>query len=50
MNMINNMTEWIKNDAQMKEADHTTELPETTTKGDMIDADPEGRILKYSDN
>ena len=43
------MTEWIENDAQLKEAYHTTEVPETTTKGKMIDADPEGRILKYHD-
>ena len=49
MNMINIMTEWIENDAQMKEAYHTTEVPETTTKGKMIDADPEGRILKCHD-
>ena len=43
------MTEWIENDAQMKEAYHTTELPETTTKDKMIDADQEGRILKCHD-
>ena len=43
------MTEWIENDAQMKEAYHTTELPETTTKGKMIDDDPEGRNLKCHD-
>ena len=43
------MTEWIKNDAQMKEVYHTTELPETTTNGKMIDADQECKILKYSD-
>ena len=43
------MTEWIDNDAQMKEAYHTTELPETTTKGKKIDTDPEGRVLIYHD-
>ena len=49
MNMINNMTEWIENDAQTKEAYHTTELPKTTTNGKMFDAGPEGRILKCHD-
>ena len=40
------MTEWIKDDIQIKEADLETEQPETTTKGEMIVADPNGKKLK----
>ena len=43
MDMVNNMTEWIKDDIQIKEADLEIETPETTTEGEVIIADPNGR-------
>ena len=46
MDMVNNITEWIKDDIQIKEAHLETEQPETTTKGEMIVADPNGKKLK----
>ena len=46
MDMVNNITEWIKDDIQIKEARLETEEPETTTKGEMIIADPNGKKLK----
>ena len=49
MNMVNNMTAWIQNDAQITQAYHQTERPETTTKGEMIVADPDGTKFKLYD-
>ena len=49
MDMINNMTEWIENDANMKEVYHSTELPKTMTKDKVIVAGPDGKLLNYHD-
>ena len=46
MDMINNMTEWIERDAKIKEIHHETESLETSTKGEVIVADPDGMTLK----
>ena len=48
MDMVNNMTEWIERDAQIKEIHHETESPETSTMGEVIVADPDGMTINHA--
>ena len=44
LNIVNNMTQWIKDDANMIPNDVTTELPDTTTDSDIRINDISGII------
>ena len=44
LNIVNNMTQWIKDDTNMIQNDLTTELPDTTTDSDIRINDISGII------